>query len=303
MYYVYALLDTRKPGPFRYGKWKFDYEPFYVGKGKDLRAFKHLNQTPNTCSNLHKLRKIAKIQRETGAEPMVVLKRKNLSEAEALILEVQLITLIGRSDRKSGPLTNLTDGGEGTSNRSYSKETRKKLSESNKRTWATKPEGKEYLRQLRLKTPKQYRDELHASFPNVMLKSKYVDVRTKLEFKCRVCKHTWSVKPMYCVSHGCPSCRKHDPELQAASRERRSAAVKAVHAARPTLVKRAIAEKIGKAQTDAWVAGTHGAAYYSEARKAEIREKRSASIKSYCAANPDKKRDAAIKSHITRKAI
>jgi hypothetical protein len=32
-YYVYAFLDKSKPGNFNYGDLKFDYEPFYIGKG------------------------------------------------------------------------------------------------------------------------------------------------------------------------------------------------------------------------------------------------------------------------------
>jgi len=33
-YYVYALLDPRKNGPFKFDNIVFDYEPFYIGKGK-----------------------------------------------------------------------------------------------------------------------------------------------------------------------------------------------------------------------------------------------------------------------------
>ena len=42
IYYVYAYLDTRKPGHFIYQNYKFEYEPFYIGKGRANRLYKHL---------------------------------------------------------------------------------------------------------------------------------------------------------------------------------------------------------------------------------------------------------------------
>ena len=36
-FYVYVYLDPRKPGSFKFGEYEFDYEPFYVGKGKKNR--------------------------------------------------------------------------------------------------------------------------------------------------------------------------------------------------------------------------------------------------------------------------
>ena len=44
--------------------------------------------------------------------------RENLTEDEAFETEIALILAIGRADRGSGPLTNMTDGGEGWSNAS-----------------------------------------------------------------------------------------------------------------------------------------------------------------------------------------
>lgn len=41
-FYVYALLDPRKPGKYKYGEYEFDYEPFYVGKGSGDRCEHHL---------------------------------------------------------------------------------------------------------------------------------------------------------------------------------------------------------------------------------------------------------------------
>lgn len=304
MYYVYALLDPRRPGPFKYGNWKFDFEPFYVGKGKDNRAFKHLDHTLGNCGNLHKIRKIAKIRRETDEEPVVLIKRKGLSEAEALVLETKLIALIGRSDKKLGPLTNLTDGGEGTSNREYSKKTRNKLSKSTVAYFASlTPEDRASRWKNNRKTAADYKAELLKHQPNISAKSEYEGVDIQLTFKCKVCKHTWTCKPMYCISRGCPACRRNDPVHKEQERLRRSAAVKAVHESRSNADKQKIARKIGHAQKSAWESGKHEALHYSKARKDSIRAKRSSALKAYCAANPDKKRQAAIKSHATRKQL
>jgi len=115
-FHVYALLDTRKKGPFWYGHWKFEYEPFYIGKGKWDRLQGHLLEAINGYkTNLFKNAVIKKIIKKTGKNPFVAIKSKYLTEKQAFELEIRLISHIGRRDLKEGPLTNLTDGGEGSS--------------------------------------------------------------------------------------------------------------------------------------------------------------------------------------------
>ncbi len=81
-------------------------EPCYVGKGCNERAHVH-NKKGADHPNAH----LAAIyRRSVGPLPVVVL-RSGLSESEAFSTEVALIAAIGRAPR--GPLTNLTDGGEG----------------------------------------------------------------------------------------------------------------------------------------------------------------------------------------------
>ena len=41
-FYVYVYLDPRKTGEFIFDEFKFDFEPFYVGKGKNRRLYYHL---------------------------------------------------------------------------------------------------------------------------------------------------------------------------------------------------------------------------------------------------------------------
>jgi predicted GIY-YIG superfamily endonuclease len=86
-FYVYAYL--RKNGT-----------PYYIGKGKDRRAWKH-NKTEQFITPLDKSR--------------IVILEKNLSEVGALALERRMILWYGRKDLGTGILRNKTDGGNGIS--------------------------------------------------------------------------------------------------------------------------------------------------------------------------------------------
>jgi hypothetical protein len=127
-YYVYAYLDPRKPGVFNYGEFSFNYEPFYIGKGKNKRCndhikeakkIKNLNIKINKANfplvNLCKISKILKILKTPNYSPIVVKLECNLSEKDSFLSENRYIRTIGRYDLKKGPLTNMTDGGEGFS--------------------------------------------------------------------------------------------------------------------------------------------------------------------------------------------
>lgn len=116
-FYVYVLLDPRKPGDYQYGSLRFKHEPFYVGKGKGNRDASHFRpgniaRDAKTQKNTHKVNKIRKIV-EAGFYPAPVRIKSDVTEIRAFELEVKAIRLIGRG--KHGPLVNCTDGGEGTS--------------------------------------------------------------------------------------------------------------------------------------------------------------------------------------------
>ncbi|PWC92653.1 GIY-YIG nuclease family protein [Azospirillum sp. TSO5] len=101
-YYVY-LLGTP------------DGQPFYVGKGCGDRVFQHEAEARGTLRRSHKLNLIRKILR-TGGELRYALAAFFDDESDAHRLERGLIRRIGRHDLGTGPLTNQTDGGEGTAN-------------------------------------------------------------------------------------------------------------------------------------------------------------------------------------------
>jgi len=129
IYYTYIYMDPRKKGPFTYNELTFDYQPFYVGKGKCGRWKEHLRETFKLLSSdyTHKHNKIKKIL-SSGLYP-IILKSKFIDEKKALVFENILITTIGRQDLSTGPLVNFTDGGVEQSN--ISPYTRLKLSINN----------------------------------------------------------------------------------------------------------------------------------------------------------------------------
>jgi hypothetical protein len=111
-FYVYIYFDPRIKGVFKYEDLEFEYEPFYIGKGKGLRMFKHLSQT-GRCYKVNKIKAIRKV----GLEPIIIKYKEGLIEAEAFKLEVELIETIGRKNLKTGPLTNVVESGKGNQNK------------------------------------------------------------------------------------------------------------------------------------------------------------------------------------------
>jgi len=108
-YYVYALLDPRTLET-TFGEFIFPHCPFYIGKGKGRRCYNHLGQDKRVLENKLKALKIKKI-RSVGLEPIVFIIKRELFEDVAFSLEENLINLIGRITLKTGPLTNINDGG------------------------------------------------------------------------------------------------------------------------------------------------------------------------------------------------
>ncbi len=79
-FYVYALKDPRSSPAL----------PFYIGKGTGSRAYDHL-VTPDAT---HKYAKIKNIL-ASGAKPLVDILVEDLTEAQALRLEAELIAAFG----------------------------------------------------------------------------------------------------------------------------------------------------------------------------------------------------------------
>lgn len=141
MYYIYSYLRE-------------DLSPYYIGKGKDQRAYsKGRNEV-----------------RPPRDKSRVKIIKGNLTEQEAFELEKLYILMFGRIDNETGILRNKTDGGEGPSGRIDSEETRKKKSISLTGRKIRKETGEKISRVLRAKNMKH--SEEHKRYLSEKLKGR-----------------------------------------------------------------------------------------------------------------------------------
>jgi len=101
-YYIYSYLRE-------------DHSPYYIGKGKEGRAFT----------------KGYKEVRPPQDKSKVKILKANLTEEDAFALEKLYILMFGRKDLGTGILRNKTDGGDGPSGAIRSEETKEKIRQAN----------------------------------------------------------------------------------------------------------------------------------------------------------------------------
>jgi hypothetical protein len=116
-FYTYCYLDPRRPGNYFYEGFDFCflYEPFYIGRGCDDRYTEHLREVINNNTKITNRIKSGKIKNILNENmlPFIIKLDINISKMESIEKEIDYIRLIGRLDLKTGPLSNLTSGGEG----------------------------------------------------------------------------------------------------------------------------------------------------------------------------------------------
>lgn len=113
MFYVYCL----------YRPW--DMTPCYVGKGKGKRVHHHARM-----GDKHPNKRLARTIKKAGGKLPFDILFESENEQAVFAEEIRLIKQIGRANIKTGPLCNLTDGGEGQSGWVPSPETRAKIGAS-----------------------------------------------------------------------------------------------------------------------------------------------------------------------------
>lgn len=125
MYYIYIYLDPLKPGVFIYQDLIFNYEPFYVGRGKNNRYFVHCQ--PHKLKNKNEKNEKIKFILSKNLNPIINFPITGITFDESLNIEREIISKIGRIKLNSGPLTNLTAGGQGVVGMIISDETKEKI--------------------------------------------------------------------------------------------------------------------------------------------------------------------------------
>lgn len=163
MYYIYSYLRE-------------DLSPYYIGKGKDQRAYsKGRNEV-----------------RPPRDKSRVKIIKGNLTEQEAFELEKLYILMFGRIDNETGILRNKTDGGDGASGAVRSAETCKRISEALKGRIVSKEVSERHSRILRAKNIKH--SEEHKKYLSEKLKGRKPSTYNILVSKSKAKPHKITFK-------------------------------------------------------------------------------------------------------------
>jgi hypothetical protein len=137
-YYVYVYFNQLKSGQWIYKEHVFNYQPFYVGKGRRKRDIMHLCPFMLAYKNV-KNSTIKSIISEIGEMPIHYRIYENLTNEEAISIEIDFIKTFGRKDNGTGILSNGTDGGDGANN--FSEDILKKLGNNRRKVYQYSLDG------------------------------------------------------------------------------------------------------------------------------------------------------------------
>lgn len=130
-------------------------EPFYVGVGVRRRGWSLLRRNEHTLS----------VVRKVGGIKNIRIEIRDVESWEAgLAEEKRLIAEIGRRDRRQGPLTNETDGGEGALGRTVSDKVRRAFESGRQRPKSPEARARQAERMRNRIVTDETRSRLAAAF-------------------------------------------------------------------------------------------------------------------------------------------
>ena len=239
-YYVYIYYDSNGI-------------PRYIGKGKGKRDASHEKNCQNKNHDEFNsfFHRWLRYQQDHNIPYSCLRVAENFTEPDAHDLEIAYIARFGRqNDGGAGPLTNLTDGGEGVSGRIVSEEEKQRRAEISLAAWAsmTQEERDRHrnavaagrLAQLAVLTQEERnrRSEVRSAAHLAMWAALSQEEKERHREACsRASAATWA-------------------SLTPEEKQRRSEALSAGYAAQTPEEKRAWSEALSGAQAAVWAAMT-----------------------------------------------
>lgn len=140
----YKLIESPEKMCYVYAHVNADtMQPFYIGIGKKAR-YKRAFENKGRNNLWHKI-----VNKNNCFSTIIY---KNLSWVESCEIETNLISYLGRIDKGTGILCNMTDGGEGGHGVIFTEERKRKISESLK----GKPTSETHKQKCRLRRQTDY---------------------------------------------------------------------------------------------------------------------------------------------------
>ena len=183
-YYVYVILNPLKPSSYRYDAIDlvFEYEPFYIGKGRGDRWKRHIWKTPahhKVGTKIQMMKKFKELRFFLPEELKNI--RCHMLNIDALVLETKIINVIGQICSGAGPLVNILSYG----GKSSSEDLSILRSEQQRKSWTEERKIKHsmFMKQLYHSEDDRFRKAFQSTRPDYKSNGIKISQARKLKFK------------------------------------------------------------------------------------------------------------------------